>query len=383
MKIRALGIIALLIAVLCLPFDYPAHGQINNQIKCELKTTLNGYKGAENGMAFHPNGRLLAAITGNWEVKIWDIASEREVKVLEVLGDDRKTFEFKGRNAEGDYVERYTEDKNIFRSLAFSRDGKMLAIQKDIPFIVDIVDTESWEVLKTITTGQNVDPSVDFSPDGRFIAEGSCNNAQGGACAMPQITLWNIQSGEVAKRLTGGHKAWVFVNKFSPDGKYLASSAWDDTVKLWDISSGKALATLKAGSSVHSIAFSPDSRYAAYGDYVGYAKVFSVPQGKVVKTLEGRPESGWNRAWSVAFSPDGKMLASSTCDGPLPNGCQHGIIRIYTTSTWNLSATVSSNSFKQIYSIAFSPDSRLLAAAGTSGRNGGVEIYEISNDANP
>ena len=67
--------------------------------------------------------------------------------------------------------------------------------------------------------------SVSFSPDGRTIASSSRDQT---------IRLWDVQSGVEKRRLTG-HTDTVYSVVFSPDGQTLASGSWDETVRLWDV----------------------------------------------------------------------------------------------------------------------------------------------------
>jgi WD40 repeat protein len=91
---------------------------------------------------------------------------------------------------------------------------------------VQLIDTSSWQVIRTLeghTSGVN---SVAFSPDGKLLASGSTDWT---------IKLWEVATGSPVRTLYG--HTWV-VNSvaFSPDGRLLASSSSDDTIKLWDIS---------------------------------------------------------------------------------------------------------------------------------------------------
>jgi WD40 repeat protein len=77
----------------------------------------------------------------------------------------------------------------------------------------------------------------------------------------------DLSSWELQHTLTG-HLDWVRSVAFSPDGRTLASGSFDTTIKLWDVTTRREIATLKGHSwSVKSVAFSPDGKTLAF---VGY-----------------------------------------------------------------------------------------------------------------
>ena len=111
-----------------------------------------------------------------------------------------------------------------------------------------------------------------------------------------------------------GHGEAVHSVAFSPDGKRLASTGLDRTVKLWDIGADQELATLKGnGNRYASVTFSPDGKMLASGSDDGAVRLWDVATGRELATLKGNA-GRWIH--SVAFSPDGKRLASGGMIAP-------------------------------------------------------------------
>ena len=98
---------------------------------------------------------------------------------------------------------------------------------------------------------------------------------------------------------------------FSPDSQTLASGSWDDTLRLWDVSTGQALKTHTGHTpSVNSVSFSPDGQTVASGGWDHTIRLWNVDTGEHKQTLIGHTAP----VESVCFSPDGTTLASGSSD---------------------------------------------------------------------
>ncbi len=111
-----------------------------------------------------------------------------------------------------------------------------------------------------------------------------------------------------------GHSADVTSVAFSPDGKTLASGSFDNTIKLWDASTGELKQTLEGlKNGVYAVAFSPDGMTLASGSGDTTIQLWNATTGVLKQTLLGHSKV----VSSVAFSPAGKTLASGSLDNTI------------------------------------------------------------------
>jgi serine/threonine protein kinase len=148
-----------------------------------------------------------------------------------------------------------------------------------------------------------------------------------------------------------GHSSWVTAVALSPIAPLAASSSLDDTIKLWNLGSGKEIMTLTGHSrGVNTIAISPDGKLLISGSDDYTVKVWNLQTGALLGTLLGHTRD----VNAVAVSPDGKLFAS---------GGEDRTIRLWSASTGAL-LKILSGVAGMIKAIAISRDGRILASGG-------------------
>jgi WD40 repeat protein len=248
-----------------------------------------------SGLAVSPDGRRLLIGTSTGELVVWDVAQHQAIR------------RFKA-----------TEVANLGVSvLAYLPDGRMAMAglgnwggRTDIP-LLELIDTETGQVIRQFTGHAYNVRSLAVSPDGKTVLSGSQSYVSG-VIGLGDLILWDIETGQIIRRFDTGYDTTDIV--FSADGRRaITSSVRDPNVNLWDVASGKIIRSY-SGKVKHffQIAFGPGEKtiLAAGGD----PTLWDAETGQVIRTYVGHDGAA---VWELAISPDKRLVVSRDNKGQL------------------------------------------------------------------
>ncbi len=284
---------------------------------------LGRQRTAVTSLAWSPDGRTLASGGGDENIYLWDARTPNKPRRLDARG-----------------------------AAAWSPDGKTLAVgRRDSP--ISQWDPVAGKQIRTLSGFG--DSSLACSPDGKRLA----------SITGKTICLWDVATGKKIGHCDG-HYSDISSVSWSPDSKRVASASWDGTIRVWNPTTGKQIHGIKAARGyIDSLAWSPDGKMLAAGgedDNGSLAKgtwirLLNPATGQQVSQIARLDHSAFCLAWdfSLAWSPDGKTLAS---------GSEDKKIRLLNVVNGTAFRAFDGNP-DQRSGMAWCPDGKILAWAGT------------------
>ena len=273
----------------------------NNEIIKAVTTKADGldkfaHHEQINSLVFTPDRKMLISGSGDGYIKFWSLP---DGELLKKIGEPGA---IPVRHFPDGTESLVTFDYREIQSLACTPDGKILVscgFDRAIKFwsLPDgtlIKNIDFWKS-NTIVEENQKDRmlNVTISPNGKILASSSYENV---------IRLWSLPEGELLKTLELGKYTGSLV--FSPDGKLLVSRGDDDnTIQLWSMPEGNRLNVLKDNNRVNKLCISPDGKWLISGGY-GTITIWELPEGKQVKNI--RTGGDWVEALIV--TADNKLL---------------------------------------------------------------------------
>jgi WD40 repeat protein len=302
------------------------------------------YGAIGNGLAFSSDGKMLAAMNSTLHqenrgvVTVWDVESGKELQRIQggpgslsgriTFAKDTLAVSWADRTlrlyeaATGKELRQLGEkqDNVVINTLAFSPDGKILATRAaDSAPSIRLWDVESGKELRHFgelparvgqsiyisnTGSGNSCATIAFSADGAVLAEALPTNT---------VRLWDVNSGKEIP-LIAGHQGSVSGIAVALSGKTVTTNSPDRTIRRWDPSRGREIGQMRLPEGAGNAVLSADGAFYAYGDAKNVVHLWDATANKEVRAIQVPaqqplfgPDAGL--AGSLALSPDGKFLA--------------------------------------------------------------------------
>jgi WD40 repeat protein/serine/threonine protein kinase len=339
--------------------------------------------GGAHSIYFSPDSKRIVVPGATGTVGIWDIATGRRVGAPITIGRaavEEAIFAEGGRTLiasddsgsvsivdvkTGRPIRRpLSVGSQIAGALDLSPDGRLLAVGSygGPVFVWDLKTGVGFGTPLTADTSPADD--VAFSPDGRTLVSGHLRSA----------VIWSMSGEQAIGQPLGGPTALTTDVSFSPDGKRLATGRLNGDTVVYVTATRQQALRIPGGSAVTAVAFRPKGDLIAVGTIDGVVRLFDAKGGAPLGRLIDE-DGSW--IWQVAFSPNGKLLAIAAD----PNGVEGfnaqrrpGEVQLWDVDSRSLVGRAITPRAGSVFSLAFSPDGTLLATGSYRGR---LDLWDV------
>jgi WD40 repeat protein/serine/threonine protein kinase len=328
-------------------------------------------EGGVGALALALDGKTLATCEWDHSTRIWDIASQRHVRLQgqpvysAAFAPDGKILALAEMAGAVGAVRLWDVDGRCERatlqhaswvwSVAIAPQGNILAAGCEDHTIV-LWDVGARQEVCAFRGHTGPIRQLAFSSDGRTLASGSMDAT---------IRLWDVAARRPIAPLRG-HTKWVTSLSFSPDGKLLASASADGTVRLWDTVTRQEMKIIRDPRTLlSSVAFAPDGRTVATGGADGTVRVWNLATTEAAVRLRGHTAP----VTAVVFAPDGRTLVSASRDGT---------VKLWDTAAGPKRDTLSARK-SWVTALAASPDGKTLAVTSADQDDHTIKLWDLAS----
>jgi len=305
---------------------------------------LPAWGGPVHSVRFSPDGEVLATCSGPGTICLWDTHG------WEPLG-----------NFEADRITGGSASP--VSSIAWAPERAAIARANNRQRLVEILDSQSGELLRTLSVGTHDIASVSWSPDGALVVAAT----EGGPARV-----WDVASDSNEPLVSlPAHSGRTNAIAWTPEDQSLITAGDDGKIGVWESRSGTRTKSLQGSTTpITCLALSPEGRILAAASDDGLIRLWDAGGGWTSRLLRSEPndtQAGQPHFTAVCWSPDGECLASGDFIGHV--------------QIWDPNSRQPKRSFRSncgsISALAWSPDGRVLMCGGSDGT---VRAWDAEND---